>query len=394
MQKKLPRMLFHLILSVMPMFVCLFWVILLLCDSDRNLPKKYLAFFLTLSAINYFVHAAFFNRQYDLFAFMDNIWVFTSLSSYPLYYYYIRLLTRDIRIDWRWSWILLPALTLSFFSFIIYFAMSPEELDLFIRGVMYHEQAYTESYPQLVRLQVLRTTLFKAFFLIQVVLSVWFGYRLIVRYNREVKEFYSNTGGKDLSSVKWLLFAFLFASVVSVVSSVVGKDFFINKGYLIAFPALTHSLFLFFIGYVGYRQNFTVANFNSDVKDYRKRKGKSTERNQPALSDKITRQQLLDLVKKNELYKNPDLRITDIALMAGTNRTYISRIVNEEMQTNFCDWVNGFRIEHVKEIMKNPEYDGLSMLQIAEMSGFSSLSAFYRVFKAKEKVTPGEYREG
>jgi AraC-like DNA-binding protein len=32
------------------------------------------------------------------------------------------------------------------------------------------------------------------------------------------------------------------------------------------------------------------------------------------------------------------------------------------------------------------------MLQIAEMSGFSSLSAFYRVFKEKEKVTPGEYR--
>lgn len=239
-------MLIQLILSVMPMFVCLFWVVLLLCDNNRNLPKNYLAFFLSLSAINYFVHAAFFNRQYDLFAFTDNIWVFTSLSSYPLYYYYIRLLTREIRIDWRWSWILLPAMVLSIFSFVIYFAMSPEELNLFVRGVMYHEQGFTGPYPQLVRLQVLRTTLFKAFFLVQVILSVWFGYRLIVRYNKEVKEFYSNTGGKDLSSVKWILFAFLFASVVSLVSNVIGKDFFVDKGPLIAFPALTHSLFLFF----------------------------------------------------------------------------------------------------------------------------------------------------
>jgi len=387
-------MLIQLILSVMPMFVCLFWVVLLLCDNNRNLPKNYLAFFLSLSAINYFVHAAFFNRQYDLFAFTDNIWVFTSLSSYPLYYYYIRLLTREIRIDWRWSWILLPAMVLSIFSFVIYFAMSPEELNLFVRGVMYHEQGFTGPYPQLVRLQVLRTTLFKAFFLVQVILSVWFGYRLIVRYNKEVKEFYSNTGGKDLSSVKWILFAFLFASVVSLVSNVIGKDFFVDKGPLIAFPALTHSLFLFFIGYVGYHQNFTVADFTNDVNDYRKKRLRATERKQPALSDRITKQHLSDLLRKNELYKNPELRITDIALMAGTNRTYISRIVNEEMQTNFCDWVNGFRIEHVKEIMKNPEYDGLSMLQIAEMSGFSSLSAFYRVFKAKEKVTPGEYREG
>ena len=386
-------MLIQLILSVMPMFVCLFWVVLLLCDNNRNLPKNYLAFFLSLSAINYFVHAAFFNRQYDLFAFTDNIWVFTSLSSYPLYYYYIRLLTRDIRIDWRWSWILLPAMVLSIFSFVIYFAMSPEELNLFVRGVMYHEQGFTGPYPQLVRLQVLRTTLFKAFFLVQVILSVWFGYRLIVRYNKEVKEFYSNTGGKDLSSVKWILFAFLFASVVSLVSNVIGKDFFVDKGPLIAFPALTHSLFLFFIGYVGYHQNFTVADFTNDVNDYRKKRLRATERKQPALSDRITKQHLSDLLRKNELYKNPELRITDIALMAGTNRTYISRIVNEEMQTNFCDWVNGFRIEYVKGIMKNPEYDNLSMLQIAEMSGFSSLSAFYRVFKAKEGIAPGEYRE-
>lgn len=385
-------MLFHHILSVMPMFVCLFWVILLLSDSNRNLPKNYLAFFLSLSVINYFVHAAFFNRQYGLFGFMENLWVFTSLSGYPLYYYYIRLLTRDIKINWRWSWILLPSLTLSVFSFVIYFAMSPEELNIFVRGVMYHEQGFTEPYPLLVRLQILRTSLFKAFFLVQVILSVYFGYRLISRYNKEVREFYSNTGGKDLSPVKWILFAFLFASIVSLASNAIGKDFFIDKGLLIAIPSLTHSLFLFFIGYVGYHQDFTIANFTRDVNDYNRAILAATEKKQSILKDKITKQRLFDLLQKSELYKNPELRITDIALMLGTNRTYISRIVNEEMQTNFCDWVNSFRVEYVKRIMKNPEFNSLSMLQIAEMSGFSSLSAFYRVFKAKEGIAPGEYR--
>ena len=386
-------MLFHLILSVMPMFVCLFWVILLLCDNNRNLPKSYLAFFLSLSVINYFTHAAFFNRQYDLFAFMENIWVFTSLAGYPLYYYYIRLLTRDIRIDWRWSWILLPSLALSVFSFVIYFAMSPEELDIFIRGAMYHERRYAGPYPQLVRLQVLRTTLFKAFFLVQVILSVWFGFRLIVRYNKEVKEFYSNTGGKDLSPVKWILFAFLFASVISLASNAIGKDFFVDKGLLILIPSLTHSLFLFFIGYVGYRQNFTISDFTKDVSNCLLSHTNHTSHTGSPERNKITKQQLERLLGEEELYKNPDLRITDIAFLLGTNRTYVSRTINEEMQTNFCDWVNGFRIEYVKGIMEDPEHHNLSMLQIAEMSGFSSLSAFYRVFKAKEGMAPGKYRE-
>lgn len=386
-------MLLHRILSLMPMFVSLFWVMLLLIDSNRNLSKNYLAFFFSLTAINYFVHAAFFNREYSLFAFMDNIWVFTSLSAYPLYYYYVRLLTRDVKIDLRWSWILLPSLTLSVFSFAVYFAMSPEELDVFIHGIMYHEQGYTKPYSQLVNLQIFRTLLFKSIFLIQVIASVYFGYRLIDQYNKEVREFYSNTGGKDLSPLKLVLLAFLFASFISLASGVLEKDFFIDKGFLIAIPSLTHSLFLFFIGYVGYHQNFTVANFFDDVNDYKKKLQIAKEIKQSTLENIITKKQLYDLVVENELYKNPELRITDLALMLATNRTYVSRIVNEEMKTNFCDWVNSFRIEYVKETMEDPDFNHLSLLEIAEMSGFSSLSAFYRVFKEKEGVTPGKYRE-
>ena len=386
-------MLLHRILSLMPMFVSLFWVMLLLIDSNRNLSKNYLAFFFSLTAINYFAHAAFFNREYSLFAFMDNIWVFTSLSAYPLYYYYVRLLTRDVKIDLRWSWILLPSLTLSVFSFAVYFAMSSEELDVFIHGIMYHEQGYTKPYSQLVNLQIFRTLLFKSIFLIQVIASVYFGYRLIDQYNKEVREFYSNTGGKDLSPLKLVLLAFLFASFISLASGVLEKDFFIDKGFLIAIPSLTHSLFLFFIGYVGYHQNFTVANFFDDVNDYKKKLQIAKEIKQSTLENIITKKQLYDLVVENELYKNPELRITDLALMLATNRTYVSRIVNEEMKTNFCDWVNSFRIEYVKETMEDPDFNHLSLLEIAEMSGFSSLSAFYRVFKEKEGVTPGKYRE-
>lgn len=124
-------MLLQLILSVMPMFICFFWAMVLLLNKNNNLPKKYLAFFLSVATVNYFVHAAFFNRQYELFAFVENLWVFTSLAAFPLFYYYIRLLTNDTRIDWRWSWILLPAVGLSIFSFVIYSKMSPEDLDFF-----------------------------------------------------------------------------------------------------------------------------------------------------------------------------------------------------------------------------------------------------------------------
>ena len=160
-------MLFQLIFSVMPMFVSLFWAVMLVKDGAKNLPKRYLAFFLSLSVINYFTHAAFFNHQYALFGFMDNIWVFTSLSGYPLYYYYIRLLTSDVKINWKWSWIILPSVLLSAFSFIVYFLMSPQKINMFIHNIMYHEGVLEKPYPLLVQLQVLRTLLFKFIFFVQ-----------------------------------------------------------------------------------------------------------------------------------------------------------------------------------------------------------------------------------
>lgn len=386
-------MLFHLIFSIMPMFVCLFWVALLLSDGKGNLPKHYLAFFLALSVINYFTHASFFNHQYALFGFMDNIWVFTSLAGYAMYYYYIRLLTRDVNIDWRRSWIIVPSVLLSAFSFVLYVAMSPQELEVYIHGVMYHESGYGQPYPPLVQLQLLRMSLFKIVFVVQVVVSVYFGYRLITRYNKAVREFYSNTGGKDLNPVKWVLMAFVFASVISLLSNAVGKDFFVDKEALLSIPSITHSLFLFLIGYVGYHQNFTISDFANDVNEYNHNEMHADEAKKTATSKVgITKQQLHELMEKDALFKNPELRITDLALLLGTNRTYVSRIVNDEMHTNFSDWVNGYRFDYAKKLMDDLAQKNLSLHAISEMAGFASMSAFYRIFKEKEGVSPGKYR--
>ncbi len=384
-------MLLYHIFSIMPILVCLFWITILLHTGKTNLPKRYLAFFLILSSLNYLVHAAFFNHAYRLFAFMDNIWVFTSLAGYPLYYYYIRLLTHDLKINWRWSWILLPSIALSAFSFFIYFSTSPDNMQAYIHSVMYHEEGYTEPLPLLMTLETFKNGAFKVIFPIQVILSVYFGYKLINQYNKTLKDFYSNTGGKDLSHIKWLLFAFIFASIISVISSQIGKDFFINKGTLLAIPSVTHSLFLFFIGYVGFHQKFTITDFANDLNSTNKTD--ECEDENSILSQTISKIQLNQLLEEKELFKNPELRISDIALMLGTNRTYISRIINETMQINFCDWVNSYRITHAKKLMKSPYSNDLTLSEISEKSGFKSVSTFYRLFKEKEGIPPGEYRK-
>lgn len=378
------------ILSILPVCVCLAWVMLLLSAKKQNLPKRYLAFFLMISIVNYSIHVLFFNHQYRLFGLMNNLWLFTSLLGYPLYYYYIRLQTCDLRIDLRWSWFVLPAALVSILSFILYFSMSSEEVDLFVCGMLYHKMEEPEILPPLLKWQKwCYHVLFKIVFIAEVILSVFFSFRCISRYNREISDFYSDIEGKNLSPMKWILCAFLFASFISVLSAAIGKEFFIDKGLFLAVPSVTHSAFLFLLGWVGYRQNFTVADFRKEQEEYHATECVTGRRR----SQILTIEFLENYIQTNNLYQNPTLRIIDVAELLHTNRTYISRLVNEHRHENFCEWINGFRIDYAGKILENEAESSRLIQSVAIESGFSNTSSFYRAFKERKKMSPKQYKE-
>src|SRR5690606_7736256 len=136
---------------------------------------------------------------------------------------------------------------------VIYLLMTPAEMESFIQGIMYQKSGY-EPYPRLVRLQILREHLFKVLFSVQVILSVYFGFRLIDKYNKKVKTFYSNLGGKDLTPLKWAVAALLLASLVSVVANSIGNSYFIARPRLIYISFAIYSVCIFFSAYVSYMQ--------------------------------------------------------------------------------------------------------------------------------------------
>ncbi len=388
-------MLLESIFTTLPMFVCLFGVILLLLDDKKQLSKRYLSFFLLISFINYFTHAVYFNYQYKLFALMDNFWVLTSLSGYPLFYYYIRLLTKDEQINWKWMWSLLPAILLFSFSLILYFVMSTSEMESYIQGVMYHKSEFFNT-SNLLQLQLIKNKLFKIIFLIQVPVYLYLGYKIINKFDWEIKNFYSNVTNKNICKVRGVLFAFVFASVISIISSAIGKDYFIDKPFLLMIPSITHSIFLIAIVYVGYKQSFTVSDYKKELllvpsHDTLDDMEKSVENHN--FHSHSPKELLEKLLEKDKIFINSDLRITDVAKLMGTNRTYVSRIVNEDLQTNFNDLINKYRVEYAKSIMEDIKNNYLTLNDIASQSGFSTTSSFYRIFNSFEKISPGKFRK-
>ncbi len=108
----------------------------------------------------------------------------------------------------------------------------------------------------------------------------------------------------------------------------------------------------------------------------------------------IIRQRYVEEVQawfeREKPYLREDLRLTDLQRIFPMSRSYLSQLFNKELGCSFSDYVNHFRVEESKRLL---EAEPLASIQeIAERSGFHSISTFRRAFIKQTGVIPSEYR--
>lgn len=102
-------------------------------------------------------------------------------------------------------------------------------------------------------------------------------------------------------------------------------------------------------------------------------------------------QKLEEYIREKELFLNAKLSLSDLAAEMGTNRSYLSNCLNNELGVTFYDYINSFRLERAKSILDDPTFEGC-IEEAALMSGFNSVSTFRRSFSKKYGCTPSQYR--
>ncbi|MFA6334205.1 MAG: AraC family transcriptional regulator [Bacteroidales bacterium] len=112
--------------------------------------------------------------------------------------------------------------------------------------------------------------------------------------------------------------------------------------------------------------------------------------------------QLTDNIKTDELYNRllkyfenekpylkPDLKIKEVALYLYTNKTYLSRIINDKNNQNFNQFVNYYRIEEVKKLFN--DNNKLNIQELCYLSGFGSMATFSIAFRFHMGYTPADW---
>ena len=103
----------------------------------------------------------------------------------------------------------------------------------------------------------------------------------------------------------------------------------------------------------------------------------------------VTYQRAQEYMEKNRPFLRQTLSLEDLAHMLGTNKVYLSRTINVISGRNYCQFVNYYRIQYAKDLMrKNTDS---KMIEVALASGFNSVVTFNMAFKLNEDLTPSEW---
>lgn len=95
-------------------------------------------------------------------------------------------------------------------------------------------------------------------------------------------------------------------------------------------------------------------------------------------------------MQDDALFRQPDLKLADLAKAVGTTPHHLSQLLNDNLGARFSTFVNGYRVAEAERLLR--ERPDLTIEAIGYEAGFSSKSAFYAAFKKHHGMPPAQYQ--
>lgn len=224
---------------------------------------------------------------------------------------------------------------------------------------------------------------------------------LLVLYAYSFLKYAKNIPEKRWLTTLWIIFSVLLFSWVATI--LIGLLFQYDISYVLKILALFGTFLIHWTAYIGIykyklannkdgiqkllKNELLIPSNNVLIDNYKK------EENKESINvDNLYFQKLELLCKEQHIYTDSTLSREKIAEELGISAGYVSQIVNTITEDNFANYINKYRVEAVKKMISNSEYENYNLLTMGLESGFTSKTTFYKAFKKSTGQTPNEYR--
>lgn len=213
----------------------------------------------------------------------------------------------------------------------------------------------------------------------------------ILRYRKLLLE--NHTNENDFKNYKWLkqlLIIMAIGSVITIIKGMVRDGEYTTQ--TIEIWRMIMLLFgMFFVFWLFFKALISPKLFRGiDV-------NLNTSKEIMIEDEKTKNKEQIVYLKKymhtEEPYLNPSLTIRNLAEQVNIPMRDLSVLINQDLKQHFFDFINEYRIEKAKEILKDSTKNKQTVLEILYEVGFNSKSSFNTAFKKHTGTTPTQYRK-
>ena len=178
----------------------------------------------------------------------------------------------------------------------------------------------------------------------------------------------------------------LLTNLKYVVRSILGVYLLIPL-YLIVNPKLTHNFEIVYSKLENEKNNQQL-----DISIIGMKKEQNSNMDEPENEKYIQlSHEIMEYLKVNKPFLRPDFKAHDICTELNIPRHHVQYIINQILKTNFADLKNKLRIEYALDLLKDNTTKNMSLEGIGQKSGFTSNSNFYKIFKDVTGLTPSQW---
>ena len=307
-----------------------------------------------------------------------------ALAVGPLIYMYIKsCVAKNSKFQKKESLHFIPVVLYVFFFVYLYIYDSLQPgFDKTANGVLRMEMELSDWF------WILLTTALALHLLVYLIAS----YKLYYSYRNSLVHLFSNTYKYELNWFRNFLFLFSFLFVYDVLQSITDGfifDLHWTQEWWYQFFSILVVIYLGVKGYFTDLESLPEAVLDTATIHSNKEHSEVTH---AARSFDEELQTLKGLIAEENLFLNPNLSLRLLSQKSGYAPSQLSKIINIAAGQNFNDFVNQYRVDHVKAELMKESNDKFSILAIALDSGFNSKATFNRVFKKFTGKSPSSFR--
>ncbi len=98
---------------------------------------------------------------------------------------------------------------------------------------------------------------------------------------------------------------------------------------------------------------------------------------------------ICQLIDEQQLFRNSELKVTDVAAAMGTNSRYVTDCIRACRGITFTQFVNEYRVGYVQQILR--QHPDMKVFEAYTQAGFTSERSFFRIFKDVTGMTTTEW---